>query len=148
MTVVVFQVITLIFQRVEGFVLDFPASTPGAHHLRHVIGSYGEVSDAGIGKGFSVWLNLPIINKIDLQFLVFMVRRYTVSKPVAPDPPLSFICSNSIVLPSDKPAMIVFNSKLSLRGLAVIMKLKPLAFSVLIWGSLQQYRTIVSGWLV
>ena len=74
MTVVVFQVIALIFQGVEGFVLDFPARTASVHDRHHVVGSEGEIGDAGIQKGFSVRVFLPVINKVDLQVSVFMVE--------------------------------------------------------------------------
>ena len=43
MTEVVFEVVTLVLQGVEGLVLDTPARTSGAHYLHQVVISYWQV---------------------------------------------------------------------------------------------------------
>ena len=74
--VIVLQVVALVFEGVERFVLDFPTRTCYGYHFLYIILAYGQIGDpttvvkhfAGLRIGFGIF------QVIDFQFLVRNVR--------------------------------------------------------------------------
>ena len=62
MTVIMFEVVTEVFEGVKGFVLHLPAGTACTYHIRHIVGGEGDVSHAVIDKGCTVGAFLPIVD--------------------------------------------------------------------------------------
>lgn len=64
MTVVVFEVIALVFERIEGFIVHFPAGAASSHQRFDVMGSQCDIGDPA-KKPLSIAVNFPIFQEID-----------------------------------------------------------------------------------
>ena len=85
-TIVMFQMIVLIFEGVEGLIFDFPAAAPRAHQFADIEFGYGEVGDLtevlSLAGG-----DFPIFDEIDQEVLMGSVQGHLIDEPEAVDDP-------------------------------------------------------------
>ena len=72
--VVVFEMVALVLERVEGFVFDFPAGASSSHNDIDGIGGEGLIGDPGEVR-FFLWTDLPVFHKVDAELGMAAVER-------------------------------------------------------------------------
>ena len=77
-TEVVLEVVALVFEGVEGFVLDFPACAGSSHEGHEVVFMDGDIRDPREVGHRAVGGVLPVLEEIDLEVEVGVVERRTV----------------------------------------------------------------------
>ena len=81
-TIVMFQMIALIFEGIEGLIFDFPAGASPAHQFADIEFGHGEVGDLTEVLGF-VRGDLPIFDEIDPQVLMGCVQGHLIDETKA-----------------------------------------------------------------
>src|SRR5262249_58272902 len=80
MTVIVLEVVPLIFQRIEGLIFDAPPRSPASHELIH-----GAFVDAQVRHPAEmldlVSVPLPALQKIDAQVSIGLIERHIPYEP-------------------------------------------------------------------
>jgi hypothetical protein len=71
------QVVALVFQGVEGLVLNFPTSPPGPHQVVSVLGGEDEIGDPGKALG-GFGSHLPVFQDVHFEMLVGLIEGATV----------------------------------------------------------------------
>jgi hypothetical protein len=61
--------IALIFQGIEGFILDLPTGTPTAHDLIRIVFCHSKIGNPAELRHL-IWSNFPVFYKINQQILV------------------------------------------------------------------------------
>lgn len=89
-SVVVFDMIALVFQRVEGLVLDFPARSSTFDQLYHVVFIYCDIRNPAITISDFVFGDQFVLEKIDIVGIRSAVERHPVD-PSVQMPPTSFV---------------------------------------------------------
>src|SRR5262252_10112387 len=84
MAVVVFKVIALVFQRVEGCVFDFPPGATTSHEVKDIPFGHPQVGDPAEVLDL-VLAELPVLDKIDSYLRVRRIERDIVDKTKAMD---------------------------------------------------------------
>lgn len=74
------EIVTLVFQGVEGFVLDFPASPATSHDLVSVAAGNLEVGNPSEVPGITA-IGFPVFKEIDPDILIGLVDRQVVGEP-------------------------------------------------------------------
>jgi len=84
--VVVRKVIALVFQRIAGFIVDFPPGSSSPHALIHVALTHADVGHPtpGLALGST---NLPILDAMDAEVGVRGMERQVMDKAEAMDEP-------------------------------------------------------------
>ena len=74
---IVLQVVALVLQGVEPFILDLPTRPRGAHQLDDVVGGGHQVGDPGIAIGNLAVLDDPELDEVDERRVGLAVQRQT-----------------------------------------------------------------------
>ena len=64
------QVVALIFQGVEGFILDLPAGAAGSHDIKGIFPGNGEVGGPAESGDLVILPDLPILQEVYQQVFV------------------------------------------------------------------------------
>ena len=81
MTIVVFQVIALVFQGVEGLILDLPACSSPPHDVPDVLRNQEKVGDPTEMLNFPIGVDLPVFQHVDQLVGVRLVERCAITEP-------------------------------------------------------------------
>ncbi len=64
MSVVMFKVVALVFERIERFVLDFPAASAYEHDVLHVFVVQLQIGHPAKASGFAVFVGLLVVQHV------------------------------------------------------------------------------------
>ena len=94
MAVVVFKMITLVFEGVESFIFNFPTGTATVDHSGQVQFAEGEIGNPDEMQG-AIAFDFPIFKKVDQNILVGGIQRNLIdeAKTIGASPLLLFILS-------------------------------------------------------
>ena len=82
MPVIVFKVVALVFQRIEGLILNLPAGSSTPHEVKDVALAHPQVRYPTEVLDL-VLANLPGLDEIDAHVRVRGIERYVIDKPTA-----------------------------------------------------------------
>ena len=83
-TIVVAKVVALVLQGIEGFVFDPPPGAAGSHDIHCVFpGNLQVCNPAEPVDNFPILVNLPVLQEIDQEILVGIVKRYLVNSTLS-----------------------------------------------------------------
>ena len=79
-SVIMLQVVSLVFQGVEGFVFDLPPGTAGSHDLPGVFRGDGQIGDPTEPGHPIIFVDLPVFKEVDQEILAGPIERRLVDK--------------------------------------------------------------------
>ena len=79
---VVFEVVAVVLQGVDGLVLDLPAGAPGAHQLVNIVLADLDVGHPAEFGDLFVPVDLPVFENVDQQIRILLVERHPVGETV------------------------------------------------------------------
>ena len=73
MTVIVLELIALVFERIESFIFHFPAGTPSSHQGLNIISSHLDIGDPA-EQALLIAVDFPVLQEIDLKLGVGLIQ--------------------------------------------------------------------------
>jgi len=74
-SVIVPEMVPLVFEGVECFVLNLPAGTATAHQLKNVLFGHGKIGNPAKMKGLFPFSVLPVVDHVNRQIEMGLIKR-------------------------------------------------------------------------
>ena len=83
-TVIVTEIVALIFEGVEGFIFDFPTGSPPSHNrIECPFGQRQIGTRSATEMAYLVPLDFPVFQKVDQHLLMTLIQGHLIDEPVA-----------------------------------------------------------------